>query len=330
MKNQCGQLNGDVRAECGTCTSAAGAACWPGASDFPPGTAQIAVGAAGRASIAPVREGGAIAKPCRKITAAELSAAESDAARAALLSEPTIVTGLVDEWPTASWLADLQFDNVDPTSLDQAARLARSGAEAAILERLQREYAVPAALRRASSWRVLSYGLGQTGVHITPNHGFAWLGLLNGSKVWHLAPPTEPAPDEYGCLSDYGPECSQDWERCMAAGCTHSCRQSTREVVIVPTGWWHSTCNAPGPTVGIGGQDRCDALDDGTPGCRLRYPAAERLLNQQGVSGVCPDASRAAACHGELGLSVDATVPPRLLQPDLQVSKVPVPLPALA
>ena len=55
------------------------------------------------------------------------------------------------------------------------------------------------------------------------------------------------------------------------AGSTHTCHQATREVVIVPTGWWHATCNAgdakDAATLGIGGQDRCDTVDEGVDGC---------------------------------------------------------------
>ena len=83
-------------------------------------------------------------------------------------------------------------------------------------------------------------------------------------QVWHLAPPTLPVPNELGCTRDGGRKCSQAWEECMIAraGCTHTCRQGVREVVVVPTGWWHATCNAGAPeaTVGIGGQDCCDVL----------------------------------------------------------------------
>ena len=263
------------------------------------------------------------AVPCRQITAAALAGGLAGGALAALLSVPTIVTGLIDAWPASSWLSEMAFDNVDPTKLSHAARHARTNAQEELYGKLQRDYAVPDALRRASTWRVLSYGLGMTGVHITPNHGFAWLGLVNGSKTWYLAPSTMPVPDEFGCARKHV-KCSTAWKECMvqAAGCTHTCRQATRDVVVVPTGWWHATCNAGDgePTVGIGGQDRCGVIENGVGGCRLRIPPSARLLNQQGVSSVCPDVSRDAACHGAIGRAADAEMEPRLLQPDLQVA----------
>ena len=106
------------------------------------------------------------------------------------------------------------------------------------------------------------------------------------------------------------------------AGCTHTCRQGVREVVVVPTGWWHATCNAGAPeaTVGIGGQDCCDAVEDGERGCSLDIPPRAKLLNQQGVPSVCQDAERAVACWGELGESAGAEIGARLLQPDQQVA----------
>ena len=46
---------------------------------------------------------------------------------------------------------------------------------------------------------------------------------------------------------------------------TH-CLQRPGEVMIVPTAWWHATCNLAEFTLGIGGQDSCDLIDCTPPG----------------------------------------------------------------
>ena len=330
---QCSELNGPVQAECGACDS--NAKCWPGASDYPAAddtVFKVAVGnsAAVRQQQQHVADpmasaniaSNVAARPCKRIDAAELDGLGADELADAL-DEPTIVTGLIDSWPSSSWLLDMHFDNADPTKLSADAQEAREDARQSLYQRLQRDYAAPQALRRASAWRVLSYGEGPSGVHITPNHGFAWLGLLNGTKVWHLAPSTVRVPDEFGCERAHGPKCSAQWEECMvrASGTTRVCRHGTHEVVIVPTGWWHSTCNGGDAeaTVGIGGQDRCDTINDGEPGCALLIPSQQQLLNQQGVPSVCPDPARVAKCYGPFGIDWDAKTAPRLLLPDLQL-----------
>lgn len=38
------------------------------------------------------------------------------------------------------------------------------------------------------------------------------------------------------------------------------CVQRPREVMVVPTAWWHATCNVDAYTLGVGGQDSCDLV----------------------------------------------------------------------
>ena len=39
------------------------------------------------------------------------------------------------------------------------------------------------------------------------------------------------------------------------------CEHHAKEVMVVPTAWWHATCNLEDYTFGIGGQDSCDLAD---------------------------------------------------------------------
>ena len=326
VNNACSVLNGEVTSECGAC-SPDHAVCAPGASDYPAepsgdgskaAASRLAVGSVG--TVQPVL---VEAEACRRITAEDLQGLSSAEAKAALLKEPTIITGLIGDWPDLSWFEELHFAAINPTTLSQEDKQAFRVAEEEVLRRLNRDYVVPHVLRRASAARVLSFQTGRGGVHITPNHGFAWLGLVNGSKTWYMAPSTARVPDEHFCAEAYGPRCeTAGWEQCMLslAGITHVCRQQTGEVVVTPTGWWHATCNVGiGGSVGIGGQDDCDLIRQGDMGCEPRLLPPERLLNTQGMPSICAADSLHVACHGEYGLQAHGLKPWALLQPDKQV-----------
>jgi hypothetical protein len=72
--------------------------------------------------------------------------------------------------------------------------------------------------------------------------------------------------------------------------------------MVVPTAWWHATCNMhaePEVTVGIGAEDDCDFVpicDDDNP------DVTEEIVEMRERGGSCVDVSRAAACHGDEGL----------------------------
>ena len=72
-----------------------------------------------------------------------------------------------------------------------------SDAEHVFMDDLQRDYSVPALLQRTTGTRVLGIG-GGTGVRMA-NHGFAWLGLAAGAKMWYLSPYENAKPREPTC-----------------------------------------------------------------------------------------------------------------------------------
>ena len=74
-------------------------------------------------------------------------------------------------------------------------------------------------------------------------------------------------------------------------GATHRCTQRVNDVVVVPTAWWHATCNT-GDTFAFGGEDDCDKA-----ACSVREPPS----NGTRPARVCPDTSSAAACFGAYG-----------------------------
>ena len=111
-------------------------------------------------------------------------------------------------------------------------------------------YDVPACLERAGGTQVFSFG-GGTGVRMG-NHGFAWIGLIAGRKVWYVAPPDRPRPAN--------PKCKNGDETIQQLVNVSHCIQRPRDVMVVPTAWWHATCNIDPYTFGIGGQDSCDLV----------------------------------------------------------------------
>ena len=124
----------------------------------------------------------------------------------------------------------------------------RSVGEDALLTDLRSEYAPPDFLESASQCRVFSFGGGQRGVQMM-QHGVAWLSLVSGAKLWHVAPPHVPRPSDRHC-GDGG---LVDHELAARESVTH-CLLLPGETIVVPQDWWHATCNLDPYTIGIGGQ----------------------------------------------------------------------------
>lgn len=124
----------------------------------------------------------------------------------------------------------------------------RSAAEEALLADLHTVRPMPDVLMRAHGTLFFSFGGGPQGVDMA-NHGFTWIALVAGSKLWHVAPGTTPKP--------LNPSCARRDAYDVIEG-TIRCLQSAGEVIALPTAWWHATCNLGEYTVGIGGQDSCD------------------------------------------------------------------------
>ena len=103
------------------------------------------------------------------------------------------------------------------------------------------------------------------------NHGFTWIHLISGQKRWYVAPPSEDRPQN--------PTCNKRGQKENLGPKVLTCTQHTGEIFVLPTAWWHATCDLEF-TVGVGGQDSCDL------GC------------QEGRKGgaFCHDVSRRETC----------------------------------
>ena len=127
----------------------------------------------------------------------------------------------------------------------------RAESEEALLQDLQTEYRNPDIFEAASQVRVFSFGGGHRGVQMM-QHGVAWLGLVTGAKLWHLAHPDLPKPQDRDCQTLPGGGMI-DYGLAKQEGVTH-CLLLPGETVFVPDAWWHATCNLDPYTIGVGGQ----------------------------------------------------------------------------
>ena len=136
-----------------------------------------------------------------------------------------------------------------------------------LLERAADFFTAPDVLARTSAVRVFSFG-GGLGVRMA-NHGFAWLGAIFGVKRWYLAPPFADRPGEPTCA---------DWDKGEDLGPdAWMCVQRPGDVIVVPTAWWHATCNCSPYTFSLGGQDGCDL--HGVPPHWTADPAKQRACH---------------------------------------------------
>ena len=119
--------------------------------------------------------------------------------------------------------------------------------ETALLNAMHAVRETPMFLSRRNDTTFFSFGSNRQGVN-TANHGMTWIALIAGRKLWHVRDGSLPKPRE--------PVCSIDPPERIPG--TLACTQNAGEIIVLPTAWWHATCNLGEFTVGIGGQDSCD------------------------------------------------------------------------
>lgn len=156
--------------------------------------------------------------------------------------------------------------------------------ENGFMDDLQRDYDVPELLLRTTGTRVLGFG-GGLGVRMA-NHGFAWLGVVAGAKRWYVAPPHVEKPPEpvcgckHGCIGGADEDRYENLEVEDLGDAVGVCEQRVGEVMIVPTAFWHATCNLEPYTIGIGAQDSCGLARCEVNGVEQFCPGTEAELKR--------------------------------------------------
>ncbi|KAL1499737.1 hypothetical protein AB1Y20_012424 [Prymnesium parvum] len=129
-----------------------------------------------------------------------------------------------------------------------------------LLRRLAERYPLPPTVARIRQRPIVSLGVRGSGeVDIARHyHPLTAMLLLHGEKVWALRPPGDDA-----CARAAG-ECTHPMDICeyyaQADAPPPACVQRAGEILIVPDGWHHGTCNTAPLTVGFGGQGWSYAL----------------------------------------------------------------------
>lgn len=241
---------------------------------------------------------------------------------AATLTRPAILVGAIDDWPAHRLLGtpeavgaalgshgvlskriNFAAERAQRAGLDPERTLVRladlaaaldafhvviypgepgnAPEEVALVEAVADHTAVPDVLARTET-TVLSLGGGPTGVQMA-THGFAWIGLVAGRKVWYLDAPGGERPAD--------PTCARGADD-LGSPSEVICAQLPGEVIVVPSAWWHATCNTAPFTLGVGGQDSCDIADCTPPG-----PPDETAHQYHMRMKFCPHPERSAECY---------------------------------
>lgn len=133
----------------------------------------------------------------------------------------------------------------------------------ALLSDLQTAAPPPPFLRTISLQRLFSIGGVGAGVRFQ-RHDVGWQALVSGRKLWYLAPPGANVTRDPDCCTignDARRECEgahrprdDSSPRGTPLSGVRRCLLSPGDVMVVPQGWWHATCNEAPFTVAMGGQ----------------------------------------------------------------------------
>ena len=118
-----------------------------------------------------------------------------------------------------------------------------SNVEEPVMALLRQGFVTPRVLDGVSYDTIASVGHGGSGVPFH-RHSESWLATF-GAKRWFLLPPSEPNPPILK-------PCAYSLSRLAPSAV--SCVQQSGEILFIPSGWWHATCNLEEFVVGVGGQ----------------------------------------------------------------------------
>jgi len=139
------------------------------------------------------------------------------------------------------------------------------------------DYTMPSYLLPA---RILYMAIGTArGGGVTPEeHPSAWFAAVKGRKRWLLHPPNQQGPREPMFVRN---------DSCRPKSLytvTRVCDQQEGDILWLPGGWWHETCNLDSYSAGIGGvtYDGADRPRKDRGKCNLGHDEHfSRLLSQR-------------------------------------------------
>jgi hypothetical protein len=101
--------------------------------------------------------------------------------------------------------------------------------------------------------RLLYMGVGYGRGGVQPEeHPSAWFAAVTGRKRWLFHPPNMDSPSAGANFIIHGSD-SKICEVDSLFTSTLTCDQKEGDIVWIPNGWWHSTCNLDEFSMGIGG-----------------------------------------------------------------------------
>ena len=184
------------------------------------------------------------------------------------ITQPTIVIGLVDRWPlldmfeprareslrdfhisskrisytferdgTIPLTEALDAKNEFSVVMDDART---NAAEDRLLTHLTQRAWLPRIVENVTATRILTFGTRRQGVEMM-QHCEAWVGMVAGTKRWLFASPNVENPNDDCSKTELRPE-------------TFSCTARRGDVVLVPSLWWHASCNSESQTIAFGAQ----------------------------------------------------------------------------
>ena len=112
--------------------------------------------------------------------------------------------------------------------------------------------ALPDIVSKVRSRPILSLGARGSGESniLHHFHVIATMVLLDGQKIWALRRPDDPM-----CIDEGTAGCADPLDVCgLPEAERPPCVQNAGEILVVPDGWYHGTCNSADWTLGIGGQ----------------------------------------------------------------------------
>ena len=173
--------------------------------------------------------------------------------------------------------------------------------------------ALPDIVSKVRSRPILSLGARGSGESniLHHFHVIATMVLLDGQKIWALRRPDDPMCSDEGTAG-----CADPLDVCgLPEAERPPCVQNAGEILVLPDGWYHGTCNSADWTLGIGGQGIVsDYVDLGEKLLR-RVAATSNQVSTRFLTAVRTPRSHTCAAAREDPVSIEPSTHARMSTP---------------